>query len=93
MPVYDRQYNIAKHGRFDSKWEARIVYLTSFLSPHLLPCASVRKTTENKMWLGKKREKKKEKMQLAGCLANKMPIMLATIADLCLPPTRSVIKF
>lgn len=33
MPVYDRQYNIAKYGRFDSEWEAGIVYLTSFLFP------------------------------------------------------------
>lgn len=53
MPVYDRQYNIAKYGRFDSEWEARIVYLTSSLSPHLLPLfhASVRKMEGNKMWL------------------------------------------
>lgn len=53
MPVYDRQYNIAKYGRFDREWEARIVYLTSFLSPHLLPLfrASVRKMEGNKMWL------------------------------------------
>lgn len=50
MPVYDRQYNIAKCGRFDSKWEAGIVYLTSFLFPHLLPLfrASVRKAEGSK---------------------------------------------
>lgn len=86
MPVYDRQYNMAKYGRFDSEWEAGIVYLTSFLFPtcclYFVP-----------VWEKRRETRCGWKMQLAGCLANKMPIMLASTADLCLPLTLSMITF
>lgn len=77
MPVYDRLYNTGKCAQFDSKWEARIVYLTPSLLFCLLPLhlAAVRNMD------GQTRHGENAAARY------KTPIMLPTAADLRFPLT------